>query len=186
MDHHRNGVLKLLIARGEGLERRCGYRRVVDIGRHDRGIDGENQITIESIAIVNEDALVTNRLDSRSWHSERRLNVWDLAALAEVHLAAVSISFRRRESRRQHLRLNCLCRDHIEGKISASQRIAAGSHWNMDRRLGQLIHELWNGCGIEWKYAGDSGRLQSPVFHVHMPTVSVFVLALRRDNRGGP
>src|SRR5262249_13988540 len=159
MDHHRNGVLKLLVARGEGLERRCGYRRVVDIGRHDRGIDGKNQITIEFIAIVNEYALVTNRLYSRSGHSERRLNVWDLAVLAEVHLAAVSISFRRRESRRQHLRLNCLCRDHIEGKVSASRRFAAGSHGKMDRRRWQLIHELRNGCGIEWKHAGDSGRL---------------------------
>src|SRR5215813_2146404 len=128
MDHHRNGVLKLLVARGEGLERRCGYRRVVDIGPHDRRIDGENQIAIEFIAIVNEDALVTNRLDSRSGHSECRLNVWELAALVEVHLAAVSIGFRRRESRRQHLRLNYLCRDLIEGKVSACRRFAAGSH----------------------------------------------------------
>src|ERR1700716_311374 len=126
--HRRDGLLKPLVARRERPERRIGYCSVVDIGAHDRGIVWENQLIIQFIAILNEDALVTNRLESRSGKCKSRPNLLvGVAALAEVHEAAVTIDFRRRESRRQDLLPNCLCRDLIEWKVSARLRFAAGS-----------------------------------------------------------
>src|SRR5205814_10296828 len=174
--HGRNRVLKLLIARREGLIRSRGYRRIVDVGRHDRGIDGEHVIALEIVDVVNEDALITLHLEGRSGCREYRLDICRLAGPGDVYLTAVSVDLRRWESRRQDLLLNCIFRDLIEGKVSASRPFEFRPDRKEDRRLGQLIYGLWNGGRIQRELAGVAGWMRHPVVHWHVRPVLVFLV----------
>ena len=69
-----NRALELRVARREGHEqvagsvdeRRLKYRRVVKIGRHDRGIHREHVRTGKVIGVIHEDASVLRGLEGRS------------------------------------------------------------------------------------------------------------------------
>ncbi len=133
---------------------------------------------------MNEEALVTNCFEGWPRHRECRSNivVCGLASRVKVHQPAVSISFRRRKSRRQELRLNHFRRDFAERDFFAGFRISLCAHSDVDWWFGQLSHILRNACRIDRGHTGDSGGLEQPVLHVHVLAVSVCcVLALRRD-----
>src|SRR5215510_77467 len=120
------------------FERSGRYRSIVDVIAHNRGIVGENQITIELIDVVNEEALVTNRFEGWPGHCECGSNiiVCGLASRIEVYQPAISIDLRCWISRRQELRLNHSLRDFVAQDLLASFRISLCAYRDMNRWFG--------------------------------------------------
>src|SRR5580765_1402524 len=117
--HGHNWALELRIARREGRKRGRGYRRVVGVGRHDRGIDGEHVSASEVVGIVHENALVFRCLKGWSGRREYLLNVLWLAGRGNVRRPTVCIHLRLREWWWQNLLENCIFRDLIERNVAA-------------------------------------------------------------------
>ena len=168
--HSRNGILKLLVARREGLNGGVGIRALLTLAPMIVGSTGNIRSPSRSLTIVNEDALVTDRLEGRAGHRECRLNVCGLAGLAEVYPAAVSIDLRRGEI--PAARPGPELRHLISGRGCcpslvrvASQRERGPEAWSTDSRTAE---SLWDPAatrrGFRWAPAS-SFSCDVPVAH---------------------